>query len=98
MPPQTKMYKEGSQATSMTTPKDEFDKRFESMKSEAQHYVKSWRELSAYLNPTRGVFDETTPTRGTMIDHKKVLDAHATNSIRKTASGLNSGITSKARP
>lgn len=89
--------KEGSQRVSSTTKKGEFNKRFESMKVEAAHYISSWRSLREYLNPTKGVFSETTPMRGKMIDHKKVLDAYATNSIKKTASGLNSGVTSKAR-
>jgi len=93
-----RMYKEGQYSTHVSSKKDEFDKRFESMKSEAEQYSASWGSLSTYLNPTRGQFDDTTPTRGKMIDHKIILDSHATNSIRKTASGLNSGITSKSRP
>jgi len=93
-----RMYKEGQHSTHVSSKKDEFDKRFESMKSEAEQYSASWGSLSTYLNPTRGQFDDTTPTRGKMIDHKIILDSHATNSIRKTASGLNSGITSKSRP
>jgi len=103
MPPPKKFYKdtggkEGDWSTGVSSKKSEFDKRFEAMKREAQHYIASWRSLSTYLNPTRGLFDETKIIRGTMIDHKVVLDSHATNSIRKTASGLNSGITSKSRP
>ncbi len=78
--------------------KSEFDKRFDSMKREAEQYTSSWKELKTYLNPTRGVFDGNISQRGKMIDHKTILDSHATNSIRKTASGLNSGITSKSRP
>jgi len=99
MPSPTTIYKEGYHSTHVASKKDEFDKRFESMRTEAQHYTASWRSLSEYLNPTRGQFDyNSKPIRGKMIDHKLVLDSHATNSIRKTASGLNSGITSKARP
>ena len=90
--------KEGSLATNVSSKKEEFDKRFDAMVTKASHYDSSWRDLSKYLNPTRGLFDESKKQRGKMVDHKVVLDSHATNSIRKTASGLNSGITSKSRP
>ena len=96
-----KMYgksKMGRQTVGTASKKGEFDKRFNRMKTEAELYNSSWKTLSEYLNPTRGQFDESTPERGTMIDHKTILDSHATNAIRKTASGLNSGITSKSRP
>lgn len=78
--------------------KNEFDKRFNSMKSEADKYSSAWRDLSEYINPTRGLFTDSSSKRGKMIDHKKILDSHATQSCRKSASGLNSGITSKSRP
>ncbi|MFA5217143.1 portal protein [Sulfuricurvum sp.] len=78
--------------------KAEFEKRFNAMKDKAVHYTTSWKDLSKFLNPTRGLFDGTKKDRGQMIDHKIILDSHATGSIRKSASGLNSGMTSKNRP
>lgn len=80
------------------TKKGEFNKRFEAMKSKAQNYVASWKDQVKYLNPTRGLFDGQKADRGKMIDHKVILDSHATLAIRKSASGLNSGMTSKNRP
>lgn len=76
----------------------EFNKRFNSMEQKAKNYLASWQDLAKYLNPTRGWFSDGKRIRGQMIDHKVILDAHATNSIRKSASALNSGITSKSRP
>ena len=78
--------------------KTQVNKRFDDMKREAELYRASWRDIAQYLNPTRGLFDNARPKRGKMIDHKLVLDAYATQSCRKSASGLNSGITSKSRP
>lgn len=94
------LYDHPTSKSSMTadTKKAEFDKRFENMKTKASNYVASWKDLSKYLNPTRGLFDESKEQRGKMIDHKVILDSHATQSIRKSASGLNSGMTSKNRP
>jgi hypothetical protein len=84
-------------SSDVTSKKGEYDKRFNSMKGKAQHYIASWKDLKNYLNPTRGLFDDSKE-RGNMIDHKVILAAHATHDIKKTASGLNSGITSKTRP
>jgi hypothetical protein len=78
--------------------KSEFDKRFESLKSEFNLYSASGQDIAQYINPTRGLFNSARPQRGKMVDHKILLDAYATQSCRKSASGLNSGITSKARP
>lgn len=95
-----RFYENSKHTTSndVSSKKGEYNKRFNRLRTRAQHYITSWRELSTYLNPTRGLFDESKKERGRMIDHKIILDAHATNSIKKTASSLNSGITSKARP
>lgn len=57
----------------------------------------SWKELSEYINPTRGHFDGQ-PNRGNMIDHQKVLDGYATLACETLAAGLLSGMTSPARP
>lgn len=73
-------------------------KRFESLKNV---YYKGWRashqSLSTYINETRGNFDEN-PNHGEMIDHKTILDGHATQSAERVANNLNSFITSKSRP
>lgn len=78
--------------------KKEFDKRFNRMETIAARYTSSWTDLAKYIDPSRGRFNGAKPEPGMMQDHKTVLDGHATQSLRKSASGLNSGITSKARP
>lgn len=78
--------------------KTDFDKRFESMKSEAiSSWLSSWKDLSTYINQKRGSF-EATPNRGAMIDHKTLMDNHATQACKTLASGLLSGMTSPSRP
>jgi hypothetical protein len=79
------------------TTKEKLNKRFESVKSEFQLWTAALKELKKYINPTRGKFDDTT-NRGTMIDHKTILDGHATQACRILASGMQSGMTSPSRP
>lgn len=73
-------------------------KRFYSMMQKMTQYVASWTDIKKYIVPTRGQFNNAQPTYGQMIDHKTLIDSHATNSNRILASGLNSGMTSKSRP
>lgn len=78
--------------------KIEFNKRWNAMRAEAyQGWMASWLELSNYINQKRGWFD-TRPNRGFMIDHKLLLDNHATQANKTLASGLLSGMTSPSRP
>ena len=79
------------------TDKDTLIKRFNSIKSEADKWKSSWQDLSKYINPTRGRFDDR-PNRGQMIDHRTILDGHATQASRIMASGMQSGMTSPTRP
>ncbi len=75
-----------------------FNKRFNNM---FNIYNNAWRsshrEIRQYIVPTRGRFD-LQPNDGKMIDHKILLDGHATQANRILSSGLNTGITSKSRP
>jgi len=77
--------------------KTEANKRFNSLQSEYKKFESAFQTLSTYLNPTRGKF-VTQKTKGQMIDHKTLLDDHATNSIKILASGMQSGMTSPSRP
>ena len=91
------MYKDGANDLMMTK-KTEFNKRYNAMRAEAYNgWMSSWLDLSNYVDPKRGWFD-TRPNRGFMIDHKMLLDAHATKSRDTMASGLLSGMTSPSRP
>lgn len=73
-------------------------RRFLFMKNEANSWVPSWKELSGFINPTRGFFDGDIPNRGKKIDHIKVLDGAARRAVRTLASGMTSGLTSPSRP
>lgn len=72
-------------------------KRFHDIEAEYQNWRSSHKELARYINPTRGRFDDV-PNRGTMINHKEILDDHATQCSRILASGMQTGMTSPSRP
>jgi len=75
-----------------------FEKRFKYLQTEAQKWYPAWKDLSLYLNPTRGNFFTAVPNSGLTIDHKTVIDSHARRDIRDLASGMVSGLTSPSRP
>jgi hypothetical protein len=74
-----------------------FEERVRSLKSDRQSWEAEWKDISTYICPTRGFFDEQ-PARGRSIDHKKVLDSTATRAARILAAGMTSGLTSPSRP
>lgn len=81
------------------TKKNEFNKRMLSLRNEYQQWKSSWMDLSRYVAPKRGQFEEGNQSKlGDMIDHKLLLDGHATRANRILASGLSNGMTSKSRP
>jgi hypothetical protein len=73
-------------------------KRFNNLKLEGQKWYGAWRDLSLYLNPTRGFFFNAVPSSGYKIDHSVVIDGYAARCIRDLASGMISGLTSPSRP
>lgn len=73
-------------------------KRAASLIADGITWVPTWRELSVWQNPTRGVFAGSTPNNGSKIDHLTIIDNHARRCIRDFASGMISGLTSPARP
>lgn len=78
--------------------KEALKKRFVSIEQEFQKWTPAFKDLSKYVAPLRGRFDGDLPNRGTMIDHKTILDGHATQASRILASGMQSGVTSPSRP
>lgn len=76
--------------------KQQFNKRFNALKTEHQKFVSAGKDLSDFINPTRGIFNGDRTKIGKMIDHKKLLNSHATHALRIFASGLNSGMTNKS--
>ena len=72
--------------------------RFESLKTELQKWTSALKDLSQYIDPTRGIFDGDRTRIGKMINHKILLDSHATHAKRITASGMQTGMTDPSRP
>lgn len=78
-----------------------FDKRFNIMRDEAVTWQPAWTDLQRYVAPTRGIFwgtGDKPPNQGLAIDHKLLLDGHATRALNTLASGMTSGLTSPTRP
>ncbi len=80
------------------TQKQEFEKSFNAMKQYAFRWLTAWQVLSDYIDQTRGIFNGNRTKIGQMINHKLLLDSHATHAKRITASGLQTGTTDPARP
>jgi hypothetical protein len=78
--------------------KREFEKRLKSLRDEYQHWVPAWKEIQTYISPKRGSFDAVPSERAKMIDHRTLLNDHATKATRVASSGLVSGMTSPSRP
>lgn len=74
------------------------EKRFEQLKNTHRNWVDAYKELSDYIDQTRGVFDGDRSKIGKRINHKKLLDSQGTYAKRITASGLQSGLTDQTRP
>jgi len=78
-----------------------FQKRFQVMRDDAVLWQPAWQEIKKYVAPTRGMFwgwSDKQPNDGAAIDHKTLLDGHATRSLNTLASGMTSGLTSPTRP
>ena len=78
--------------------KKELVKRANAMQTEGSTWIATWQDLSDYIYPTKGFFHSTTPNQGSKIDHKKLIDSHATLAVDIMASGMLSGLTSPSRP
>jgi hypothetical protein len=75
-----------------------FVKRAGALRNEGNLWYPAWRDLSKFINPTRGFFYETRPNTGYEIDHKTIIDSTAEESINTLSSGMVSGLTSPSRP
>lgn len=75
-----------------------FVKRAGALRNEGNLWYPAWRDLSKYINPTRGFFYETRPNVGYEIDHKTIIDSTAEDAMNTLASGMVSGLTSPSRP
>ncbi len=70
---------------------------YDELKNGQTSWTPVWKELSAYLAPTRGFFDGQQPGQGRRIDHKTLLDSNPCLAVEILAAGMMSGLTSPAR-
>lgn len=70
---------------------------YDDLKQARAPWVQTWKELSAYVAPTRGLFEGETPNNGRRINHKLLLDSSAGLAAEVLSAGMMSGLTSPAR-
>jgi len=75
-----------------------FQKRQAQLWIEGMKWYPRWQDQARYLNPTRGFFYYGIPDYGPPIDHGTLIDSHVRRCIRDFACGMQSGMTSPARP
>ena len=68
------------------------------MYEERQQQEHTWRQLSRYINPARGRFDEDNRTSEGKRRDYFLLDPYPMEAHGKCAAGLHSGLTSPSRP
>lgn len=73
-------------------------KLFKDLKNEYESHKGLHKDIQKYIAPTRGSFDSPEPNKKKTIDHKILLDSHATYCLKVFSSGLTSGLTSPSRP
>ena len=69
---------------------------YDELKQTRAPWVETWKELSAYIAPTRGQL-EAKPSQGRRINHKVLLDSTASLACEVLSAGMMSGLTSPAR-
>ena len=70
---------------------------YDELSREAASWRSAWKELGAYLAPTRGFFEGDTPNRGQKIDHRKLIDSDPLLAVEVLCAGMISGLTSPSR-
>ncbi|WP_428075527.1 portal protein [Candidatus Avelusimicrobium luingense] len=75
----------------------DYKRQYDALKNEQSSWLPVWKELGAYLAPTRGFFDGQLPNQGRRIDHKMLLDSAPCLSVEVLCAGMMSGLTSPSR-
>ena len=75
----------------------EYMRLYDALKSERSSWLPAWKDLSAYLAPTRGFFDGNLPNHGRRVDHKTLLDSDPCLAVEILCAGMMSGLTSPSR-
>lgn len=77
-------------------PKDPFQKRLSTLKSEREPYLQDWREISEFIRPARGLYTKEEQRR--RRSSSSIINNTPLQASRTLGSGMMSGITSPARP
>ena len=75
----------------------DYKRQYDALKNERASWLPVWKELGAYLAPTRGFFDGQQPNQGRRLDHKTLLDSAPCLAVEVLCAGMMSGLTSPAR-
>ncbi len=75
----------------------DYRRLYDELKNGQSTWLPAWKDLSAYLAPTRGFFDGQTPNNGRRIDHKTLLDSDPCLAVEVLCAGMMSGLTSPSR-
>ncbi len=67
------------------------------MVASRESWLSKWSELSEFIDPKRGRFNESSPNDGKKR-HSKIYNSTATFAARTLASGMFSGLTNPSRP
>ena len=81
-------------------------RRETALKAERQPYMADWMQVSDYVDPSRGRFNDATPSttqgqqsaRSRRVSRSKIINNAATLCVRTAAAGFASHMTSKSRP
>ena len=68
------------------------------MHNERTRYEPTWQDLSKYIYPYRGRFNEEQHTRDGERRDQYLLNPYPMNAVTRCAAGLHSGLTSPSRP
>lgn len=69
------------------------ERRVKSMETERERFVPVWREITNYVAPNRGVYDNEKPNQGNRRDYY-LLDTMPTRALNLLQSGIQGGLTS----
>jgi len=74
-----------------------YRRQYDALKSEQAAWLPVWKDLCAYLAPTRGFFDGQMPNNARRVDHKTLLDSDPCLAVEILSAGMMSGLTSPSR-
>lgn len=81
----------------MNKHKQNYCRIYDDLARQAASWRSAWKELGAYLAPTRGFFEENFSNRGQKIDHRTLIDSDPLLAVEVLSAGMISGLTSPSR-